>query len=102
MLVKLIFDELLGKSVLNNLKGVYTFQATKGKPVRYMYNSSEQFKINMRNVARFLSFFCPAEGMLVIVTLMTNVVIQGDTTVKTLITQSVRAFTDLKRIKCGH
>ena len=61
MLVKLILDELLGKSVLNNLKGIYTFQTTKGKPVIYMYNSSEQFKINMRKVARFLFFFLPRQ-----------------------------------------
>ena len=41
MLVKLIFEELWWKGYLNNLKGVYTFKTTKGKPVTYMYNSSK-------------------------------------------------------------
>ena len=41
MLVKVIFQELFWKGYLNNLKGVYTFKRTKGKPVTYMYNSSK-------------------------------------------------------------
>ena len=41
MLVKLIFEKLWWKSYLKNLKGVYTFKTTQGKPVTYMYNSAK-------------------------------------------------------------
>ena len=92
MLVKLIFANSFCKLFLNNLKGVYTFNTTKGKPVTYMYSSSDQFKINIRKDARFLLIFCFL-GMLVNITLMTNVIIQGATTVKIVITQSACAFT---------
>ena len=36
MLVKLIFEKSWWKRYLNNVKGVYTFKTTKGKPVTYM------------------------------------------------------------------
>ena len=56
MLVKLRFAKLWWRRYLSNLKGVYTFKTTKGKLVTYMHNSPEQFKINMRNVARSIFF----------------------------------------------